>query len=752
MQIYGKIYTQEIIDLINEAIEKKPEISRLELSRMVCETMNWRSANGNLQDMSCRKALAELNRRGVIKLPEIKQKYSFEKRSEKRVEVQINEITCKLSELGIITVEPITSRYSKDSKIWRSLLDQYHYLGSGHLCGAQIRYIVKSSIYGYIGALSFSSGGWKLKARDEYIGWSESAKNDNIKYVLNNARFLILPTIKVKNLASYVLSRVLSRLPKDWEQRYSVSPVLVETYIDPERFTGTSYISGNWKYVGKSSGRRDGIRKQIYLYHLSKSWKTILCKEKPYRLGERPSPGKGSDWTEEEFGRVNFYDNRLKERLKTIAGDFFNSPQSNIPEACGDKAAAIGAYRFFKNENVKMEVILTAHKEATIERIREHKVVLAPQDTTILDYSTHPKTEGLGPINTIKAQNIGLILHDTLAFSEQGTPLGVLDAQCWARDQEEQGKSKRRKELPIEEKESMKWINSLKKVNEVRQLCPETMIVSIGDRESDIYELFKAAQAIPEGPKLLVRSERSRNRKTDHEDLWEYMSKREIAGSLEIHLPRRGNKKGRDARVELRFSEVNLMPPKRFKEDESIQAWAVYLKEEVGSSSTESPIEWMLLTTAAVEKFEDAVKRVEWYTGRWGIEVYHRILKSGCRIKDRQLSTTDSLEASLGIDMVVAWRIYYMTMLGRERPDFPCTEFFRDVQWKALHCYYNKTKNYPSKPPTLKEAIRMVGAIGGHLGRKGDGMPGAQALWRGIIRLDTATEMFVILTAKPPPV
>jgi hypothetical protein len=154
----------------------------------------------------------------------------------------------------------------------------------------------------------------------------------------------------------------------------------------------------------------------------------------------------------------------------------------------------------------------------------------------------------------------------------------------------------------------------------------------------------------------------------------------------------------------------------------------------------------MLLTTVDVSDFEDAKSAVEWYAGRWGIEVYHRTLKSGCRIKDRQFETADRLETCLGVDMVVAWRIYHMAMLGREMPEAPCTIFFNDVEWKALCTYVNKTPVVPEEPPSMSEAIRMVGATGGHLGRKSDGPPGTQVLWRGLQRLDTAVEMYIIFT------
>jgi hypothetical protein len=750
MYVCGQHFSKSVLDRIQQTVQSEPSISRLDLSRRVCQWLNWHSPNGRLQDMSCRKALAELNRRGVVDLPHQAKTYGFERPSETTIELDIPEIRCNLNELGEINVQPVSSRYCKESKIWFALLDRYHYLGSGPLCGAQLRYIVKSSKHGYLGALAFSSAAWALRSRDEYIGWTEAARRANLPLLVGNARFLILPTVRVENLASHVLSLALSRLPEDWEKRYHIRPVLAETFVDPSRFAGTCYKAANWSYIGETAGRRDGKVKKIFMYALCPKWRKILCAEPQVQLGDVPRPEAPAHWAEEEFGTVRLYDNRLKQRLYSIAQDFYSSPQANIPEACGSKAGTMGAYRFFQNQKVTMDGVLNAHTEATVERIKGHRVVLAPQDTTTLNYSTHTMTDGLGPVNHTDDTLIGLLLHDTLAFTEEGTPLGILDAQCWARDPEEAGKKYRRKKLPIEQKESIKWLRSFRKVAEVQKLCPSTMLVSIGDRESDIYELFLEASKDPEGPKLLVRAEKSRNRKVEEEFLWDFMGREEVAGSLQIHVPRSGSRKARDTWVDIRFAEVALNSPKRCASDPPVKVWAVYVAEQA-CETVKSPIEWMLLSTVEVKSLEDAQKLVEWYSGRWGIEVYHRTLKSGCRIKDRQLGTADRLETCLGVDMVVAWRIYHLTMLGREVPELPCTVFFKDIEWKALCCYVNKTPVPPEKPPSLSEAIYMVGGIGGHLGRKGDGFPGTQTLWRGLLRMYTATEMYAIFTQEKYP-
>jgi len=746
--ICGRNFTGEMISRIQAKVNAEPDLSRRQLSRQVCEWLDWRKADGGWKDGSCRKALAGLNRKKVLVLPE-RRRICTEPAREAPPKVAVAKVTATLGELGEVSVSAVLSRHSPDSKIVRALLQGYHPLGAGRARGAQMRYLVRSSRFGLLGALTFSSGAWALEKRDEHIGWSEAARRQNLQYVVSNDRFLILPTVQVENLASHVLGQVMRQLPDDWEQRYKIRPVLAETYVNSSQYKGTCYTAANWKPVGPSSGRRDGIPKEIFLYPLSPNWRAVLCAEPPRpQLGKTPAMESPTSWAHSEFGRVGFYDNRLKERLYKIAEDFHGCPQGLIPEACGSKARAMGAYRFFENPKVSMNVLLTSHTEATIDRIREHRIVLAPQDTTTLDYTTHPMTQGLGPTGTTRDQSIGLLLHETLALTEEGTPLGVLDAQCWARDPKDKGKRVRRKRLPIEQKESQKWLRSFRKVAEIQKACPNTKLISIGDRESDIYELFQEATRDPNGPGLLVRMNRATRRKVGGILLWDLMAARPVDGTQPLHLPRTPKRQARDTVLDVRFAPVDLKPPKRLKNCPPIRAWAVYVCEQ--SPPAENPIEWMLLTTVETSCLEQAEQRVQWYARRWGIEVYHRTLKSGCRIQDRQLGTARGLQSCLGVDMVVAWRVCHLMMLAREKPDLPCTVYFTDDEWQALCCYTTKSPLVPKQPPPLDSATRMVGAMGGHFGRKGDGPPGAQTLWRGLQRLDPATKMYIILTTGPP--
>jgi hypothetical protein len=743
-----------MISRIQAKVDAEPGLSRGQLSRQVCEWMDWRTHRGGWQEGGCRKALAVLHRRNVLALPERTQICKGKTRANPIVaEVKLESVSGGVQGLGEVTVKPIPSRHCRDSKIVRGLLERYHPRGAGTLRGAQMRYLVSSSRFGYLGVLTFSCGTWALQERDDEIGWSEEARRAHLPLLVRNDRFLILPTVRVGNLASHVLALTLKRLAEDWEQRYAVRPVLVETFVDPKQYKGTCYRAANWREVGKTSGRRDGIAKTIFIYPLTRQWRKQLCAEPPRpRLGEAIGAESPQSWAEEEFGRVRFYDPRLKQRLYQIAKDFAGCSQGPIPERCGTKARTMGAYRFFQNPKVSMDVLLTAHTEATIDRIRQHRIVLAPQDTTSLNYNTNPMKEGLGPISTKRTEAIGLLLHDTMAFSEQGTPLGILDAQAWARDPKDKGKRERRKHLPIEQKESRKWLRSFRKVAEIQKVCPNTKLISIGDRESDVYELFLEATQDPHGPGLLVRMNRSAARKVGHVPLWHYMAKRRVDGTIPLHIPHSGSRKARDTILDVRFGEVELKPPNRLKHHGPIRAWVVYVREQRKHVADGSPIEWMLLTTVEVRTFEDAQQRVQWYGRRWGIEVYHRTMKSGCRIEDRYLDPSGGLKACIGIDMVVAWRVFHLTMLSRETPDAPCTVFFTNEEWQALCIYTSKNPVPPKQPPTTAQATRLVGTMGGHLGRKADGPPGTKSLWRGLQRLEPATEMYIVLTTgRDPP-
>jgi len=756
MLICGQNFTDEVIQKIRVTVESEPTISRRALSLRVCEWLDWRTPNGKPKEMSCRVALLRLHRQGIVKLPECNVNGLSAPKGGKKDPpiVQIEPVRCNLKDLGGVELIRVGSRESKASRVWNALMNRYHYLGAGPLCGAQMRYLIKSP-YGWLGGLAFSGAAWRVEARDDWIGWGDWARKENLSKVVCNSRFLILPQVKVSNLASHVLSLCVRQLPQDWLERYGFEPVLLETFVERDRFQGTCYRAANWQYVGTTCGRgrqdRDHTHsvpiKDVYVFPMRKDARRVLCCE-PLQGVVRCEPEQGveaQDWAEDEFGEADLGDRRLTKRLVGIVRDFYARPQASVPQACQTRAKTKAAYRFFDHPKMGMDKVLEQHYEATLARVGQGPVVLAVQDTTSLNYSTHPATENLGPIGSCLDGIIGLLLHDTMAFNPDGTPLGLLDVQCWARDPEDFGKKTRRHELPIEQKESNRWLISFRKVAEAQRRSPKTTFVSVGDREADIYELFELALRQPSAPKLLVRASHNRLLAEGQGHLWEKVSEQEISGIQEVLVPRRGNRPARVARLEVRFAEITLKPPKRKPRFRELTIWAV-LAQEVEAPQDVEPIEWMLLTTCQVTTFDEAIEKLAWYAVRWGIEVYHRTLKSGCKIEERQLGHADRIETCLAIDLVVAWRIFHLTKLGRETPDVPCTVFFEESEWKSLTAYITQNPIPPDRPPTLREAIRMVASLGGFLGRNSDGEPGTKSLWLGLQRLDDITTMWKVMT------
>jgi len=333
-----------------------------------------------------------------------------------------------------------------------------------------------------------------------------------------------------------------------------------------------------------------------------------------------------------------------------------------------------------------------------------------------------------------------------MAVRPGGLPLGILDIECWKRDPADFGKRKdcnnnphSRARSPIEEKESFKWLRALKPISAAAKACPATRIITLADREADVYEYMLKAHT--EKLDVVVRAKQKfRSVDSANAYLWPTMLVCPPSGMIELAVPRHGKQPARIARLSVRFAALELKPPQNKPELAPIPIWVVLAREE-GSVPGHEPLEWMLLTSVAVNGLADALERIRWYACRWGIEVFHRILKSGCKIEDRQFGTADRLEACLAIDAVVAWRIHHLTYLGRATPDVPCTAVFDDDQWKAVLVF--KTRQPPpEQPPSLRAMILIIAQLGGFLGRKSDGEPGTETLWRGLQRMDDITAAF----------
>lgn len=758
MKVGGQEINEKIIARIQEMIDRQPSLSRVKLSRQICAELKWQSPNGRLKEVSCRVALLKLHRRGAIRLPEVAAFPARPRRIKEVAEVKTEPgVDGSLKEFQPVELIRIESAETPESELWNDLMDRYHYLGAGPLCGSQMRYLIRSPKRGWLGGLAFSAAAWRVAARDAWIGWEREGREQHLNQVVANSRFLIRPQVRVPHLASHVLGLALRRLRGDWRQRYGYEPWLVETFIEAQRFAGTCYRASNFVEVGitRGRGRQDGQNqrrlaiKRVLLYAWNRQARQHLCRVET--VGRRPTPAPvAKDWAEDEFGRVQLPDERLRQRLLTMARDLYARPQAQIPEACQSRAKTKAAYRFFDHAETRMEILLEPHYQATRQRLTSEKMVLAVQDSTSLNYTAHPATEDLGPLASQLEGSRGLWLHTTMAFSVEGTPLGLLDVQCWARDAQAFGKHHQRKQRPIEQKESYKWLKSFQQVAEAQRGSPETLLVSVGDREADIYELFELALEEPGRPKLLVRAEYDRLLTDGQGHLWPMVARQSVAATQDLQVPRRGAQPARVARLKIRFASVRLKPPQRKAHLPSLQLWAV-LAQEVRAPRGVKPLRWMLLTTCEVTSVASALEKIDWYRLRWGIEVYHRTLKSGCKIEERQLGSAGRIETCLAIDLVVAWRIFHLAKLGREVPNVPCTVFFEEFEWKALQTHIMKTPAPPVEPPTLRQALRMVATLGGFLGRKGDGEPGTTTLWRGLQYLDGIAAMWKHMAVQYAP-
>ena len=732
--VCGREFTPGVLGRIRARVRSGGDaLTRAALSREVCAWMEWRDPSGRLQEMSARVALQRLAERGDIELPAPRPCAAAERGCRRRRSRQHRPlVSCALAELGALRIQEVSAQRTPElSAQWNELIEQHHYIGYVPAVGRQKRYLIVSEHYGVVAAGCFSAAAWRCGPRDEWIGWTDAQRGEHLQEVVSNSRFLIVPWVAVKHLASHLLARLVARVVKDWQATYGYAPRLLETFVDPTRFAGTCYRAAGWLHVGKTAGFSRGnghgpvAVKDVYLYPLRADSRDQLCGGAP------PVALCPADWAECEFGTAKLGDARLVRRLVEVGRDFYARPQANIPEASQSRARTKAAYRLLDQRTIGMKEFLSAHVRATIERAKQEAVVLAVQDTTSLNYTGLQEVcEGLGAVGTVQRGAVGLIVHDTVTFTPAGLPLGVLDAQVWARTPP---KKNRKRSKP---KESQKWLGSYEQACTLQTECGKpTTVVSVGDREADFYELFCEARDRKNGAQLLVRAAQNRRLRQECGYLFDHLRGLKPAGEYELAVEARPGRKARVARLAVRFAKVTLQAPQDRKHLGPVDLYAVLAREQ-DAPARETPLEWLLLTTLPVHTFAQAEQRVSWYSVRWAIEVFHRTLKSGCRIEERQLENARRLENCLAIDMVVAWRILYLRHLSRVDPDAPCTVYFAQHEYAALYAVTHRGKPLPKQTLTIRQATHLVAMLGGFLGRKGDGEPGAETLWRGLQRLD----------------
>ena len=441
-------------------------------------------------------------------------------------------------------------------------------------------------------------------------------------------------------------------------------------------------------------------------------------------------------WAAATYATAALPDARLNKRLAFVASVMAARPLDSFPQAFEGWGDAKGAYRLIENERVTIESIRDPIAGKAARDCSGKERIYAIQDTTTLRFANSATMEGLGPIDKEDSEARGMFLHSTLAVDENGLAIGVLDQQYWCRDPDEKGKKHLRAQLPLEAKESVKWLLGIEAARRVigENVEPDQRprLIHVFDREGDIHEILENIVNSPDG--AVIRS--AQNRRIEEEDEVAHahaaVRKAPVLATLSVNVKPKKDQKERVARVELRACEVVLNPSSStIRRKSPISLFLVEVWEPKPPEGAER-LHWRLWTTEKADDPEGACWVVDTYRKRPQIEEMHLILKSGCRIEELQFETAERTAKVVAIYVSVAIRLLQLRTRARVEPDAPCTVILTEAEWHTLYVAIHR-KPLPKniRPPTLRQAVLWIGRLGGHLNRKRDGMPGVRTLWRG---------------------
>jgi len=717
-EIKRTLKQERSIEVIRQLLAHKEHKSRSAVAESVCQHFGFFDARQRTQTGGCVKALRELERAGHFVLPAALKRGGTAKtarRLDRPVESPLD-VPARAGDVRGLTLIKVDS--VELMRVWNEMMICEHPQGAGPLVGAQMRYLIGSE-HGWLGGFGFGAAALQLADRDQWIGWDADTRRKHLHRVVGMSRFLIRTSVRCQNLASRVLGLALRRIGPDFEAQYQYRPWLVESFVDTEHFAGTCYQAANWVEIGQTQGRGRQDRehekaktvKAIYVYELESDWRTRMSIAEP--IGLVPlgiTEGlDGVEWAGNEFGGASLGDQRLSDRLVESARAQASMPgRAFCGVAQGDKAAIKAYYRLIDqpdDSQVTLQAILAPHRQRTVQRMKALSTVLCIQDGTDVNYSGLAACEGLGVIgsNQTGARSGGLHLHSTLVVSTEGLPLGILGAQCSAPRPKPNDDNRPAGALPIEEKKTFSWITGLRECSDLACELPDTRQVCVMDREADFFELFDE-QRRTRKVDLLVRAKHDRSTNDDELDLFDCLRQGPVQGQLHIKVQRQSTRpkkskkqahpghKKRTAQVELRYREIEFRPPSHLRDKQPIKLWVAHVVEASPPADAE-PIEWFLLTTCKITAVEQAQECLRWYCLRWRIEDWHRVLKSGCRIEALQHKTAERLKRAIAINLVIAWRIMLMTLLGRECPQLPAEVLFSDLEIEVLKAFAKKNES-----------------------------------------------------------
>lgn len=449
-------------------------------------------------------------------------------------------------------------------------------------------------------------------------------------------------------------------------------------------------------------------------------------------------------WVEEEFKTVDLGDARLNNRIIRIIETLGLAPGRTIPQSFKSWGEIKACYNFTNNDLVSAEKLIAPHIEKTLERIREYPVVLLPSDTTDINYTTKVAMTGK---ERLTSKQKGIWLHPTIAVTPERLTLGIVHANFWHRQPEVAEKNAAtgtaRDKAPIEEKESYRWLQSYLNACEIAKQAPKTQVINITDREGDIIEIFEAAlEQEKQGfsAYFIIRSQYDRCLEEEDEEtkiqkkLRQRLKETASMGEVEFTISPTEKRKGRKVKQQIKAVNVTLKPGNKFKKSKKVKINAVMAIEE-NPPEGEDALVWVFITNLPINNFEDVCKIIKYYLCRWEIELFFKILKSGCKIEERQLQTTDRMKNLIAIFMILAWRVLFTMMLGRVCSEMSSGEVFEEAEWKSVYKIVNNKKPLPRKPPRLGEFIILIAILGGYVNQKAAEPPGVKTMWKGMARM-----------------
>lgn len=428
-------------------------------------------------------------------------------------------------------------------------------------------------------------------------------------------------------------------------------------------------------------------------------------------------------WVKANFGNAEFGDLRLSKRLITIAKKMSERPEGSIPKQMGIWKDIKGCYNFLKNKKVTHKLIQTPHRKNVKEIASKKKIILFPQDTSEVDYSSLEMTEGLGYIGNHK--NKGLMFHSCIAVEpHEFNPkiIGLANQQVWARKEASKVKALTRNQRNSQKRESDVWLKNIKMIGKP----PEgSTWVSIGDRGNDIFEFFEGSKELDWD--AVVRASHDRNIEVDGKEthLMKHMRSIKSMGTKTIVLKQTKDTNTNEVELDVSWAKVTIQPPERLEkksvpiEISVVRCWNV-----------EKEIEWILYSSIAVNNLSEALEKIEWYSNRWIIEEYHKCLKTGCRVESRQNESAKSLQSLLGVLGVIAILMLQLRNMARDNSNLRADELVDKTAVKIIAKRYDLGLDV-----SIEVFWRSVAKLGGFIGRKSDGQPGWQTLWGGWLRL-----------------